>query len=31
VALILDIALKPREQPSAAGEVLILWQAPIGH
>jgi hypothetical protein len=31
VALILDIDLKLHEQPSVAGEVLVLWQAPIGH
>ena len=30
VALILDIDLKLREQPSVAGEVLILRPAPIG-
>jgi hypothetical protein len=31
VAFILDIDRKLREQPSVAGEVLILLQAPIGH
>jgi hypothetical protein len=31
VDLILDIDLKLREQPSVAGEVLVLRPAPIGH
>jgi hypothetical protein len=31
VDLVLDIDLKLHAQPSGAGEVLVLWQAPIGH